>query len=147
MRYDKQSDSVIIPLAEIESCEREVTPVDPKNGWACNLPGKITIVLKGKAKEPNEHDSGENFSGDAEDGRDHDSRVGSGDWRPGDDAAAVRLIIDCATDPATGAKLFEKAHQDMLLGKSGDVIDRIATKICELSGLTDKAAEDLEKNS
>ncbi|WP_353189122.1 hypothetical protein [Pseudomonas sp.] len=62
-------------------------------------------------------------------------------------AAAVRLIIDCATDPATGSKLFEKAHQDMLLGKSGDVIDRIATKICELSGLTDKAAEDLEKNS
>tara|TARA_R110000868_G_scaffold7685_1_gene40913 strand:- start:245 stop:580 length:336 start_codon:yes stop_codon:yes gene_type:complete len=62
-------------------------------------------------------------------------------------AAAVRLIIDCATDPATGAKLFEKAHQDMLLGKSGDIIDRIATKICELSGLTDKATEDLEKNS
>lgn len=62
-------------------------------------------------------------------------------------AAAVRLIIDCATDPATGAKLFERAHQDMLLGKSGDVIDRIATKICELSGLTDKSAEDLEKNS
>lgn len=62
-------------------------------------------------------------------------------------AAAVRLIIDCATDPETGAKLFEKAHQDMLLGKSGDVIDRIATKICELSGLTDRASAELEKNS
>lgn len=61
-------------------------------------------------------------------------------------AAAVRLIIDCATDPDTGKPLFERAHQDMLLGKSGDVIDRIATKICELSGLTDKAAADLEKN-
>ena len=42
--------------------------------------------------------------------------------------------------------LGSRPRQDMLLGKSGDVIDRIATKICELSGLTDKAAEDLEKN-
>jgi len=70
MRYDKQSDSVIIPLAEIESCERAMIPIDPTNGWKCHLPGKITIVLKDKsekAKEPNEQDPGPRTSGRAED--------------------------------------------------------------------------------
>lgn len=60
--------------------------------------------------------------------------------------ALVRLIISCAFDPATGAAAFEPAHQDALLKKSGAVIDRLATEICDLSGLTDKAATEAEKN-
>lgn len=60
--------------------------------------------------------------------------------------ALVRLLIACAFDPETGAAAFEPAHQDSLLKKSGAVIDRIATVICRISGLTDQSAQELEKN-
>ncbi len=81
MHYDKQARALVIPESEINRVCRNGAEIDYWNGWALNLPGPITI----KAKEPNEHDPGENFSGDAEDGRNHDSRVGGGDRRPGDD--------------------------------------------------------------
>jgi hypothetical protein len=60
--------------------------------------------------------------------------------------AMVRLVISILTDPATGAKVFEPAHQDALAQKSGAVVDRIVTEICRLSGLTEDSAKDLEKN-
>jgi hypothetical protein len=60
--------------------------------------------------------------------------------------AVVRLIIGATFDPETGKPVFEPAHQDALLARSGAVVDRIATEICRISGLTDGAAEALEKN-
>jgi len=60
--------------------------------------------------------------------------------------ATVRLVIDCAFDPENGKPLFEKAHQDMLLSKSGAAVERIAKRIVELSGMTDDSAKEIEKN-
>jgi hypothetical protein len=60
--------------------------------------------------------------------------------------AVVRLVIATLTDPQTGAKVFEAAHQDALLQKSGAVMDRVVTEILRLSAMTDDSAKDLEKN-
>jgi len=60
--------------------------------------------------------------------------------------AVVRLLISCAFEPDSGKAIFEPAHQDTLLKKSGAVIDRIATEICRLSGLTNEATAEAEKN-
>lgn len=59
--------------------------------------------------------------------------------------AVVRLVIATLTDE-TGAKVFEPAHQDALLQKSGAVLDRVVTEILKLSGMTEDTAKDLEKN-
>lgn len=59
MRYDKQTKSITIPLEDIESCERDGSPVDMQNAWMCHLPGALVITLKSKGtKEPNEQHSG-----------------------------------------------------------------------------------------
>lgn len=60
--------------------------------------------------------------------------------------AMARLVIECTFDPENGKALFEKAHQDTLLDKSGAALIRVSDEICRLSGLTDKAADELEKN-
>jgi len=60
--------------------------------------------------------------------------------------AVVRLVIATLTDAETGAKVFEPAHQDALLQKSGAVMDRVVTEILKLSAMTDETAKDLEKN-
>jgi hypothetical protein len=60
--------------------------------------------------------------------------------------ATVRLVIDCTYDPENNLAVFEPAHQDMLLSKSGAAVERIAGKIVELSGLTESSVKELEKN-
>lgn len=60
--------------------------------------------------------------------------------------AVVRLVIATLTDAETGAKVFEPAHQDALLQKSGAVLDRVVTEILKLSSMTEDSAKDLEKN-
>jgi hypothetical protein len=59
--------------------------------------------------------------------------------------AVVRLVIATLTDE-NGAKVFEPAHQDALLQKSGAVLDRVVTEILKLSAMTEDTAKDLEKN-
>lgn len=62
--------------------------------------------------------------------------------------ATVRALIDCAFDPATPDKpLFEAAHQDALLKKSGKAIDDLVKVIIRLSGFDTEAEKELEKNS
>ncbi len=62
--------------------------------------------------------------------------------------ATVRALIDCAFDPATPDKpLFETAHQDALLKKSGKAIDDLVKVIIRLSGFDTEAEKELEKNS
>jgi hypothetical protein len=60
--------------------------------------------------------------------------------------ALVRSVIDCTFDPETKKPLFEPAHQDLLLEKSGAAIGVISDAIIELSGMSAKSAETLEKN-
>jgi hypothetical protein len=60
--------------------------------------------------------------------------------------AVVRLVIATLTDPETGGKVFEPAHQDVLLQRSGSVMDRVVTEILKLSAMTEEKAEEVEKN-
>ncbi len=62
--------------------------------------------------------------------------------------ATVRALIDCAFDPEAPEKpLFEQAHQDALLKKSGKVVDDLVKVIIRLSGFDVEAEKELEKNS
>ena len=62
--------------------------------------------------------------------------------------ATVRALIDCAFDPGAPDKpLFEQAHQDALLKKSGKVVDDLVKVIIRLSGFDIESEKELEKNS
>ena len=55
------------------------------------------------------------------------------------------MLIAVAFDPDTGEQLFTKADRDALSEKNGQVMDRLATKTIELSGVDiDAAEEDVE---
>lgn len=51
------------------------------------------------------------------------------------------FVIDGVYDPATGKRVFEKSDLDELQGKNGEVIERIALKVIELSGLNDQGLD------
>lgn len=62
--------------------------------------------------------------------------------------ATVRALIDCAFDPdAPDKPLFEQAHQDALLKKSGKAIDDLVKVVLRLSGFDTESEKELEKNS
>lgn len=58
----------------------------------------------------------------------------------------VLTLIEGANDPQTKKQLFEQAHRDALLKKNAAVVDRIATRILNLSGAGPTAQADAEKN-
>lgn len=58
----------------------------------------------------------------------------------------VLTLIEGANDPVTKTRLFEQAHRDALLKKNAAVVDRIATRILNLSGAGPTAQADAEKN-
>ncbi len=56
------------------------------------------------------------------------------------------IIINLLYDPETGEQIFDEKDGDAILGKSGVVIERLAKKASELSGISDTAVTDAEKN-
>jgi len=56
------------------------------------------------------------------------------------------LVIYCVYDPETKEQVFKPADRDMLLEKSGTVLERIATTAMRLSGLTQEALEEMKRN-
>lgn len=62
-----------------------------------------------------------------------------------DTTAPLRAIVMCAIDPKTGNRIFEAEDEETLGQKNPEVIDRLARKIMELSGLRKPDAE-VEKN-
>lgn len=59
----------------------------------------------------------------------------------------VQSVIECSYDPKTKEKLFTSEDAEMLLEKNSDAIEFIAGEIQEVSGMTVKAQEAIEKNS
>lgn len=51
------------------------------------------------------------------------------------------IVLNMARHPETGEPLFDKADRDALAGKSGGVLDRLAQKVLELSGVDVGQAE------
>ena len=60
---------------------------------------------------------------------------------------AVAVIIATVRDPETGELVYDEGDRDTLLGKSGEVLDRLATIGLRLSGMTPEARETIRKNS
>lgn len=56
------------------------------------------------------------------------------------------LIIEGCYDPETGEKIFKPADLQLILKKSGKVIEKIAMKIAELSGLTEGSVREADIN-
>ena len=56
-------------------------------------------------------------------------------------------IIACAHDPETREPIFDQADRDELLVKGAAVIERIALRALELSGMAPGAIEAAKKNS
>lgn len=65
-----------------------------------------------------------------------------GDWR----GVMARLLVLSLVDEQ-GQRLFAEADVPLLASKSGKVLDRLTDVALRLSGLTDQAVKDLEKNS
>jgi hypothetical protein len=57
-----------------------------------------------------------------------------------------KLVITCAHDPETGAKIFTNADKDMLNSKSASAVEKIAKKALEMSGLGEDAQEKAKKS-
>jgi len=55
------------------------------------------------------------------------------------------LIMGCY-EPEEKTKLFENGDRKMLEGKSASIVERIAYKLLDLSGLSENAKEKIEKN-
>lgn len=67
--------------------------------------------------------------------------------KAGEYIAMVRMFIGCALDPDTRKPIFEPAHQDALMAKSGGVLDRLMRRIAVLSGIALDSQAEAEKNS
>ncbi|MCG3777583.1 MAG: hypothetical protein JW388_0277 [Nitrospira sp.] len=56
MRYDKQADTLLIPLSQVATVTRDGKAIDHANAWILNLSGAITITTKteetGEIDEP-----------------------------------------------------------------------------------------------
>jgi len=57
------------------------------------------------------------------------------------------VAIATVYDPETGKPVFDKSDIDALLGKSGIIIERIAQKALQVSGLTNDETAKLGKDS
>jgi hypothetical protein len=56
------------------------------------------------------------------------------------------LLIECAYDPETGARLFQETDREALAEMSAAYLDPIITKASDLSGLGKDAVETAEGN-
>lgn len=57
------------------------------------------------------------------------------------------IAIACVFDPESGEPVFKNEDKDALLDKSGAVLEKIAAKAMQLSGLTEEASASLGKGS
>lgn len=57
------------------------------------------------------------------------------------------IIIGCVFDPTTGEKVFDAADAEILMEKSGAVLDRIIAVAMRLSGFNDGAVDAAGKGS
>jgi len=51
------------------------------------------------------------------------------------------FVLDAVCDPSTGERVFEAGDLDELLRKNGAVLERIALKVIELSGLSNQGTD------
>lgn len=58
-----------------------------------------------------------------------------------------KFVRDGVYDPETGLRVFEEGDLDALKAKNGEVLQRIAFKVIELSGLDEKAVDKAGKPS
>lgn len=56
------------------------------------------------------------------------------------------FVLDGVYDPENGEKVFAAGDLEALLQKNGQVLERIALKVIELSGLNEKAVDEAGKN-
>lgn len=56
-------------------------------------------------------------------------------------------VIECSYDPKTKEKIFTKEDAEILMDKNADAMEYIAGEIGDISGMTVKAQEAIEKNS
>lgn len=57
------------------------------------------------------------------------------------------IAIACVFDPESGEPVFKSEDKDALLDKSGAILEKIAAKAMQLSGLTEEAGASLGKGS
>lgn len=57
------------------------------------------------------------------------------------------IALACVFDPETNEPVFKPEDKDALLEKSGAVLEKIASKAMQLSGLTEEASASLGKGS
>ena len=58
-----------------------------------------------------------------------------------------QIAISCVYDPETGEKIFTPQDKELLLDKSGAVLEKIAQLAMELSGMTEASGAELGKDS
>jgi len=58
----------------------------------------------------------------------------------------AKIAIEGIINPETKKPLFDQAELDALMRKNAVVVDRIASKILSLSGATEEAQAEIEKN-
>jgi len=56
------------------------------------------------------------------------------------------IVIACCFDPETEEKIFQITDEEWLLEKSAGPVERLARKAMDLSGLTENALLETEKN-
>lgn len=56
------------------------------------------------------------------------------------------LLVACCYDPEIGEPLFTDADKDALINKNGSALENIAHVAMNLSGLSEQAPKDMEKN-
>jgi len=57
------------------------------------------------------------------------------------------LVVQCCFDPETGEQVFEASDKDLVMSKSGAVLDRIVTVAMRLSGFGQNAVDEAGKGS
>jgi len=57
------------------------------------------------------------------------------------------LVVQCCFDPQTGEQVFEASDKDLVMSKSGAVLDRIVTVAMRLSGFGQNAVDEAGKGS
>lgn len=62
------------------------------------------------------------------------------------DTLYTTLLIKSVYDPETGEKVFEEKDRDMLSGKSGAALEKVAQVASRLSGLDNKGVQNAVKN-
>lgn len=57
------------------------------------------------------------------------------------------IAISCVYDPESGEKVFDNKDKELLLDKSGAVLEKIAQVAMKLSGMTEESQGELGKDS